>query len=244
MNSALPLIIVTGAAGGLGTATCELLLEKGYAVLGIDHNTSRFAKLVAKYKNAPLYPLQTNVEDPRLIDLVQETLPSQHPVKGLVYIAAQSKGDMIYHLSDDDWDHSFNVNVTPAMKLARFLAPKMQQNGSGSIVNIGSPVGIVGARKPSYAASKAALTGLTMSLARNLGSDNIRANLLLPGPMITPLTEDWSSEKRERIAQTSFLKRLCEPTEVAHVIAFLLSDQASYMTGTVLDVTAGTMFGH
>ena len=185
------------------------------------------------------------LDSPDLVAAVESALPPELPLQGLVYLAAQSVGDEIHSLTDEDWERSLSVNVTPAMKLARFAAPRMKAAGSGSIVNVGSPVAIVGARKPSYAASKAALSGLTMSLARDLGaSPPVRVNLVLPGPTVTPLTEDWSEAKRQKIAEGSFLKRLCTPREIAAIIAFLLSDEASYVTGCVLDATAGSMFGH
>jgi NAD(P)-dependent dehydrogenase (short-subunit alcohol dehydrogenase family) len=239
-----PLAVLTGAAGGLGSATCEILLKNQWAVLGLDHNTTRLQALAEKFENLPFYPLFIELEDPRLADHVEQNLPNGHPVRAFVHVAAQSIGDDILHISRDDWEKSLSTNLTSAMVLAQRLAPKMIEAGTGAIVNVGSPVGIVGARKPSYAASKSALHGLTMSLARNLGPQNIRANLLLPGPMITPMTQDWSAEKRERIASASFLKRLCDPKEVAAVIHFLLSPAASYITGSVIDTTAGSMYGH
>ena len=126
----------------------------------------------------------------------------------------------------------------------RIAGPLMQARQKGSILNVGSPVGIVGARKPQYAASKAALHGLTMSAARALGSDGIRVNLLLPGPTITGMTADWSEEQRERVAQGTFLKRMCQPEEIGEMVAFLVSDNSRYLTASVIDMTAGSMMGH
>lgn len=243
-SSAKPLAVVTGAAGGLGSAVCEVLLERGWQILALDHNTERLSVLAQKYTLPAFQTLEIDVASSQFASAVAQQLPKNVPVKALVCIAAKSIGDDILNLSDEDWTGSFAVNTTPAMVLARLLAPRMIDGGGGSIVNVGSPVGIVGARKPSYAASKAALTGLTLSLARNLGSHNIRANLVLPGPMITPLTADWSQEKREQIASGSFLKRLCKPEEAARLIAFLLSSESSYITGAIIDATAGSMFGH
>lgn len=236
--------LVTGAAGGLGSALCEILLSRNGSVLAVDHNVSRLEALRKRLDHENFLPLTAELDHPELEALVHARLPGDAVVRGLVNIAAQSIGGDIFSLADADWERSFSVNVTPAMKLARMLVPRMRAAGGGSIVNVGSPVGIVGARKPGYAASKAALTGLTVSLARNLGPHGIRVNVLLPGPMITPLTEDWPESKRQKIAASSFLGRLCQPLEAARIIAFLLSEESSYVTGSVIDATAGSMFGH
>jgi len=238
------MLVVTGAAGGLGAAVCRELIAQSWRVIGIDHNEQRLAALSKELSQYPFLPLVADLASPELANRLREARGGDEDVFGLVHVAAKSKGDDIFKLSDEDWNESIAVNTTSAMLLARLLAPFMVARGKGAIVNVGSPVGIVGARKPSYAASKAALAGLTMSLARNLGPSGVRANLLLPGAMITPLTEDWSAEKRESIANESFLKRLCKPEEVAKVISFLLSDAATCITGAVMDCTAGSMFGH
>ena len=83
-----------------------------------------------------------------------------------------------------------------------------------------------------------------MSVSRTLGKRQIQVNSILPGPMITGMTSDWSVEKRERIADETYLGRLCMPEEVAAVIRFLLSEECSYLTASVIDMTAGSMFGH
>jgi NAD(P)-dependent dehydrogenase (short-subunit alcohol dehydrogenase family) len=135
------------------------------------------------------------------------------------------------------------VNVTAPMLLTKACAPRMTGERGGVIVNVSSPVAHVGAKKASYAASKAALHGLTMSSAKALGSKNIRVNTLLPGPTITKMTEDWSEARRASVAQESFLGRLSEPEEVAEMICCLLSDEARYMTGAIVDLTAGSLWG-
>jgi NAD(P)-dependent dehydrogenase (short-subunit alcohol dehydrogenase family) len=235
-------IIITGAAGGMGEATSQLLAQKGYDVIAIDHNVKRLQNLQGL--NPAIKIIALDLNDAQLITTVQQVLNENIPVVGLINMVGISKGNTIDRLSDDDWNESFAINVTPAMKLIRLLAPKMQQQKHGSIVNVGSPVGIIGARKPSYAASKAALHGLTMSCARNLGGDNVRVNLLLPGPTITYMTEDWDTERCQGVANGTFLKRLCTPKEIANVIDFLMSDESTYITGSVVDMTAGSMYGH
>lgn len=235
-------VVITGAAGGMGQAVCQYLHHQGYRVLAIDHNQPRIQKLAEQIPT--LKTLVIDLEDPSLSEQVEQALNAESPVVGLVNMAGVSVGNTIDKLSDQDWDNSFAINVTPAMRLIRLLAPKMQAQKQGSIINVGSPVGIVGARKPSYAASKAALHGLTMSCARNLGVDNIRVNLLLPGPTITYMTNDWEPSRQQAIADGTFLKRLCTAEEIANVIAFLISNNSSYITGATIDMTAGSLYGH
>ena len=233
-------VIVTGAAGGMGRVCCEYLSGLGLTVLAIDHEQTRLEALTGD----KIKTLCVDLANDALINQVKIALNELPPVWGLVNLAGISVGDTVDKLSLDDWHQSFEVNVTPALKLTQLVAPIMRQHGGGSIVNVSSPVGYIGARKPSYAASKAALHGLTTSCARNLGKDNIRVNLLLPGTTITEMTKDWSVERRIAIAQESLLGRLCTPQEIAECIAFLLSEHSRYMSGSILDMTCGSMWGH
>ncbi len=233
-------VIVTGAAGGMGRESCRYLSQLGWQVLAIDRNKERLPAL----QSSCIDTLNMDIADPLLITQVEKKLTTMPPVWGLVNLAGVSQGDSIEKLTEEDWQRSFDVNVTPAYRLTQAVAPLMKKNGGGSIVNVSSPVGYIGARKPSYAASKAALHGLTVSCARNLGEYQIRVNLLLPGTTITEMTKDWSQERQSAIAQQSLLKRLCTPQEIAEGIAFLLGDHSRYMSGSVLDMTCGSMWGH
>lgn len=235
-------VVITGAAGGMGKAVCEHLLEREWSVIGIDHNQNRMQALTNDHAN--FHSVVMDLTDPCLVEKVLDLARNLPSLKGLVNLAAISYGDCIDQLDDEAWERSFAVNVTPAMRLIRALVPLLRNNRGGSIVNVSSPVALVGARKASYAASKSALHGLTLSCARSLGETNIRVNLLLPGPTMTYMTSDWSQERQESIAQGSFLKRLCQPHEIARVIAFLLSEDSSYLTGSTVDMTAGSMLGH
>lgn len=242
MSQITQTVIVTGAAGGMGRETCLHLAAQGWQVVAIDHNPLRLQELCEG--QSAILPLLSEIEEQKLSQRLLEVLQQLPPVFGLVNMVGVSQGDSIEALDDDDWEYSFAVNVTSAMRLIRAISPALRQQRQGSIINVGSPVGLIGARKPSYAASKAALQGLTMSCARNLGADQIRVNLLLPGTTITEMTRDWSADRREQIAQGSFLKRLCTPQEIAEVVTFLLSPASRYITGSIVDMTAGSMWGH
>ena len=135
------------------------------------------------------------------------------------------------------------VNADAPMRLIRGLLPRLRAADRASIVNIASPVAICGSRKVSYSASKAALLGLTVATARNLAIDDIRVNALLPGATLTGMTSDWSEEKRKRVAEESFFKRLCTPQEIAGAVAFLLGPDSTFITGATLDLTGGALLG-
>ena len=238
--------LITGAAGGMGAAITRSLLAAGWKVFALDHNEQRLQNL-AKSCSAfgdRISPILGNIEAPDTIRIVEKHLADEGKLSGLVNLAGVSIGNDIEHLDDLDWATSFDINVTAPMRLSRAAIPFLKASGNASIVNVSSPVAYAGARKPSYAASKAAMIGLTMSLARNLGKYGIRVNTLLPGTTITYLTSDWSEEKRQSIAQENFLGRLCRPEEIASVIEFLLSDASTYMTGSIVDLTAGALWGH
>lgn len=233
-------ILITGAAGGMGRQCCQYFCELGWHVLAIDHNESRLNAIA----NNMITPLCVDLADETLLEKIQIALESLPPLWGLVNLAGISQGSTLDKLTNDDWQRSFDVNVTAPFRLIKFVVPFMQKNGGGSIVNVSSPVGYIGAKKPSYAASKSALHGLTMSVARQVGVDNIRLNLLLPGTTMTEMTKDWSEERQQAIAEETLLKRLCTPQEVAEVIAFLLSSHSRYISGSVVDMTCGGMWGH
>lgn len=236
-------VIVTGAAGGMGQAVCRRLVSKGWNVVGLDHNKQRLDALAHELSAESFMPLFGELSDPDLDSHLNLELGDNFQINGLVNLAGVSVGGPLDSLTKGDWDKSFAVNVTAPMILSKWATPRMKKTG-GSIVNVASPVALVGAKKPSYSASKAALIGLTMSLARDLGKYSIRVNALFPGATITNMTLDWDDEKRKAIANGNFLKRLCKPEEIAAVISFLLSEDASYVTGTTIDMTAGGMFGH
>ena len=238
------LAVVTGASGGLGSAVVRLMISRGWRILGIGRNEETMDRLAKSLPDGAFLPLLCELQSPDLLSRLRDALTDQPAPTALACIAGVSVGDEITKLTDEDWELSFSVNVTSAMVLARALVPGMSGNRAGAIVTVGSPVSIVGARKPSYAASKAALAGLTVSLARNLGREGIRANLFLPGPMRTPLTADWCESRWESVAKGTFLGRACGTEEAARVIAFLLSDESSYITGAIIDGTGGSMYGH
>lgn len=237
------LVVVTGATGGLGKAICERAIRDGYYVLAVGRDFARFSLLADP---GSMTPLIADLTDPHVGAIVDEAishLPLPVQLCGIVHAAGISVGDEIEEIRDEAWDEAMTVNAGSAMRLVRSLVPRLKQANGASVVFVASPVALIGARKVSYAASKAALLGLNAALALQLGKHGIRVNALLPGPTITGMTQDWDAQKRAQIAAQSPLGRLCTPDEAAAVVSFLLGADASALTGTIIDATGGRHIG-
>lgn len=248
-------VLVTGAASGMGFAVACRLADEGYQVLAVDRDRAGLERLRAQ-AGALVELLAVDLGDANLEERVTQafkhvaldTLSAEEPraaapLVGLINVAGISQGDSIDKILDADWAQSMAINATAPMRLVRCLLPQLKQAKGASIVNIASPVALVGARKVSYAASKGALLGLNAALARNLGPYHIRVNAVLPGATITAMTDDWPEQKRKLIAQASPLGRLCRPEDIAGVVSFLLGPDSAYITGSVLNVTGGAKMG-
>lgn len=238
-------VIMTGATGGIGQALAETLTRQGYALLCLGRDEQSLQALRARLNLECTSTLAVALESPELVRVVLSRLEVLQwgNIFGLINLAALSIGGAISQVSSSDWERSMLVNVTAPMKLTQACAPLMTSDHGGVIINVSSPVALVGSGKVSYAASKSALHGLTMSCAKTYGPYNIRVNTVLPGPTITKMTHTWSEERRASIAQESFFGRLSTPEEVADMISLLLRDEARAMTGAVVDLTAGSLWG-
>tara|TARA_Y100001954_G_scaffold190493_1_gene204632 strand:+ start:5085 stop:5783 length:699 start_codon:yes stop_codon:yes gene_type:complete len=227
------IILVTGTSSGLGLATANLLLNQNFNVIGIDQYSTRIQHTAYTHLEMDLAQFDAN--------LILNELTDRN-WSGFIHCAGISQGSKLDSLSIEDWNRSIDVNVTSAMRICQ-LADSHMIDG-GRIILVGSPVAFAGANKPSYAASKAALHGLTMSVSRQLGKRGICVNTVLPGPMITGMTKDWSEEKRVRIAEETRLNRLAKPEDVAHVMVQMMGENWSYMSASIIDMTCGSMYGH
>lgn len=232
--SVKPVTLITGAAGGMGKAVCKKLESMGKKLLITDINSEKLYMLQKDLSNAEIVVSDFTQEN--FTDVFDKSLS----IDALIHLAGSSLGDTLQHTNIHDWNTSFSINVTSAFRLLQYYYNNFTPGAS--IVLTGSPVSLVGARKPAYAASKAALHGLMISAARELGAKNIRVNLLLPGTCDTHMIEDWPQEKRQKVAQQNIQNRLFKPEEIAEVISFLVSSKSSMITGSVLDLTSGGLW--
>lgn len=166
------------------------------------------------------------------------------PVEILVVNAGITRDGLLMRMSEQDWRSVLSTNLDGAFLAVKRATPKMMRNRWGRIVTVSSVVAAMGSGgQVNYASAKAGLIGLTRSVARELASRNITANVVLPGPISTAMTDELDDERRAQLAQAVPLGRFGGPEEVAAVVAFLCSDAAGYVNGAVVPVDGGLSMG-
>ena len=227
--------LVTGASKGIGRAIASELAAAGASVVlsyrtGVDEAESLAAEIGAR-------AVQADVSDPSsAAALVEEA----GDVDILVNNAGVTRDGLLVRMSDDDWNTVINTNLASCFYTCRAASRGMMKKRAGTVVNISSIVGIHGNwGQTNYAASKAGIIGFTKSLARELGSRNVRANVVVPGYVKTQLTEVLPEEATEAMLTNTPLGRLGDPEDVSGAVRFLCSDESSFITGAVLLVDGG-----
>jgi len=227
--------LVTGASRGIGRAIASELAQAGASVVvgyrsGKDEAESLATELGARAVQADV---SSAADAARLVEEAGD-------VDVLVNNAGLTRDGLLARMSDDDWRVVIETNLSSVFYTCRAVCRPMMKKRAGSIVNVSSIVGVHGNwGQTNYAASKAGIIGFTKSLARELGSRNIRANVVAPGYVKTRLTDVLPEEATGAMLQSTPLGRLGEPADVAGAVRFLCSDEASFITGEVLLVDGG-----
>ncbi|HLD78205.1 MAG TPA: SDR family oxidoreductase, partial [archaeon] len=169
---------------------------------------------------------------------------SSGPIHGLVNNAGITNRETLADTSSGEWNETIANNLSGAFHCAQAALPQLLENKGGAIVSIASIHAILGfPARAAYSASKAGLLGLTRSIAVDYGAQNIRANAVCPGIVRTPMTADWPAERAKAVADMHILRRLGDPKDISAAVRFLLSDEASWITGIVLPVDGGYTAG-
>jgi len=230
-------VLITGGSRGIGLATAQR-----FASLG--------DRVAVTYNSSPppdgFFAVKCDVTSTAEVDAAF-TAVEQHfgPVEILVSNAGMTKDMLILRMSESDFSDVIDANLTAAYRVAKRAAQGMLKARKGRIIFVSSVVGLLGsAGQANYSASKSGLVGLARSIARELGSRSITANVVAPGPVATDMLAALSEERREALTAAVPLGRLASPDEIAGTIAFLASSDASFITGAIIPVDGGLGMGH
>jgi 3-oxoacyl-[acyl-carrier protein] reductase len=247
MSFAGRVALVTGASQGIGRACALALSRSGVAVAAAARNQEKLRGLVAEIEvtgaQAAAFVMDV-AEEEQIKSAVKAVIGHFGKIDILVNNAGITRDQLIMRLKRADWDAVLNTNLTSAYLCTQQVIGSMLKQRWGRIINITSVFGQTGqAGQANYASSKAGLIGLTMAIAREVGSRNITCNAVAPGFIETAMTSSLGDELRESAVKIIPLARVGTPEDVAHAVSFLASDAASYITGHVLNVNGGMLMG-
>jgi len=240
MNFNGKIALVTGASRGIGRSIAEKLVAGGATVIGTA-TSDNGAEAISAYLGDKGKGLVLNVTDAASIDaLLQQIRAEFGEIDILVNNAGVTRDNLLMRMKDDEWQDILDTNLTSVFRLSKAVLRAMMKKRMGRIITIGSVVGTMGnAGQANYAAAKAGLIGFSKSLAREVASRGITVNVVAPGFIETDMTRALNEEQRSGILAEVPAARLGEPKEIANAVAFLASDEASYITGETLHVNGG-----
>jgi 3-oxoacyl-[acyl-carrier protein] reductase len=235
--------IVTGAGQGIGRSIALKMAQEGADVVIVEMNFdtgAQTAKEVEALGRRALFISVDVANQKQVQGRVDQVLKAWKRIDILVNNAGFDRPGSLLKVKEEDWDAVLGVHLKGTLNCIQAVAPHMIENSYGKILNLSSVWGKRGAvSEISYSSAKAGIIGLTKSVARELGRYQINVNAILPGLILTPTIAKMAEKYQKIIIENTPLKRMGKPEEVANVVAFLASDEASFMTGAMVEVSGG-----
>jgi len=234
-------VVITGGTSGIGLATADIFLKNGWNTVLIGRDAEKGMQVERQlgetYSLAQVAFIQADISKSSEVEHAKQiTLNKFKTVDAIINNAGIVIHGEVHETSEEDWDKIFDVDVKGTFLVSKAFLPTMIEQDHGSIVNISSVSGMAGDRAMvAYNAAKGAIINMTRAMAIDYGKNNIRVNVVAPGPTNTPLFH----QDKQKFAKNSPLNRIVEPEEVAAAIYFVASPAASAITGEVIPVTAG-----
>ena len=231
-------VFVSGASRGIGKNIATLFSNNGFKVIGTSRNEFSIADC-----NDNFIPLKLDITSRENINDCFNYLKDKNLLPNILINNAGITADQIFmRMKDEDWDNVIETNLTGTFNLSKIFIKNMIKNKNGRIINISSVSGLMGnPGQVNYASSKAALSGFTKSLAKEVGSRNITVNSVAPGYIDTDMTSFLDADSKEKIINNIPLGRIGIASDVSELVMFLASDEASYITGQTISVDGGLL---
>ena len=231
-------IFISGASRGIGQSMAIHFAKNNFNVVGTSRNNFNF-----DYESENLFPIKLDVTSRDDVKECFEELKSKNLLPNILINNAGITADQLFlRMTDDDWDKVINTNLNGTFNLTKVFLKNMIKNRFGRIINISSISGLMGnPGQVNYSSSKAALNGFTRSLAKEVGSRNITVNCIAPGFIDTDMTSYLNENEKTEILKKIPLNKFGKPEDISKLAMFLISDDASYITGQTISIDGGLL---